>query len=280
MSLVVVRCQPLRRALALYEEYLILSFSGYLEGDIYSHCWFYESARRSFEHEGYGETCGGITAISLTAFMVESYLNLCCKLIFDARSRASKVLDHPPSDFFKLIEQTPKGIDIHERVAIAYGYKAQLEKLANALEAKVTGRKKAKYIRLRSDKSFYEIDDAIRFSPRAKFDALTEALYEDERIKKAHRELIDELFKLRNSLAHGRSELVKSSFTVASDTDSSFSPDLVPALQASWQEKCSQKNAQKLFNNSCEVIEFLSNCAFGNRHPFRMPTQIGALTQG
>ncbi|MCC5903756.1 MAG: hypothetical protein JJT87_17715 [Halomonas sp.] len=257
-----------------------MSFSGYLEGDIYSHCWFYESARRSFEHEGYGETCGGITAISLTAFMVESYLNLCCKLIFDVQSRVSKVLDHPPSDFLKLIDQTPKGIDIHDRVSIAYGYKEQLEKLTNALEAKVSGRKKDDFIRFRAEKSFYEIDDSIRFSPRAKFDALTEALYEDECIEKEHRELIGELFKLRNSLAHGRSELVKSSFTVVRDTHSNFSSDLVPVLQASWQEKCSQKNAYKLFNDSCEVIKFLSNSAFGNKYPFRMPTQVGTFTQG
>lgn len=256
-----------------------MSFSGYLEGDIYSHCWFYESARRSFEHEGYGDTCGGITAISLTAFMVESYLNLCCKLIFDVHSRASKVLDHPPPDFFKLMEQTPKGTDIHERVAIAYGYKEQLDKLTSALESKVSGRKKDKFTRLCADKSFYEIDDSIRFSPRAKFDALTEALYEDESIKKEHRELVGELFKLRNSLAHGRSELVKSSFTVVSDAHSNFSSDLVPALQASWQGKCSQKNAHKLFNYSSEVIKFLSNCAFGNKHPFRMPTQVGAFTK-
>lgn len=257
-----------------------MSFSGYLEGDIYSHCWFYESARRSFDHEGYGETCGGITAIALTAFMVESYLNLSCKLIFDVQSRASKILDHPPSDFYELIDQTPKGTDIYERVAIAYGYKKQLKKLISALEAKVSGRKKDKFTRLSAEKSFCEIDDAIRFSPRAKFDALAEALYDDELIKSEHRELIGELFRLRNSLAHGRSELVKNSFTVVSDTNSHFSPHLVPELQASWQEKCSQKNAHKLFNDSCEIIKFLSNLAFGNKYPFRMPTQVGAFTQG
>ena len=127
---------------------------------------------------------------------------------------------------------------------------------------------------------FYEIDDEIRFSPKAKFLALSEALYEDEVTKKEHRELIEELFNLRNLLAHGRTEFVKSSFSNIGSDNSNFSSDIVPALQASWQESCTLKNAKKVFDDSCEIINFLSLSAFKNKYPFRMPTQIGAFTQG
>lgn len=258
-----------------------MSFSGHLSGDIYSHCWFYESARRSFQFEGYGNTCGGITAVALTAFMVESYLNLSCKLIFDLQTRVDDVLDSPPSDFFDVIDKkTVKGTDINDKIAIAYGFKEQLNKLISAFNGNLFGRKKADFTRLCIEKSFHEIDDKLRLSPKAKFFALSETLYVDDKKKKDHRELIERLFTLRNSLAHGRSEFVKSSVSFESDDNTSFSSESIPPLQASWQEQCSIENAKKSFDDSCKIINFLSLSAFNDKHPFRMPTQIGAFSKG
>ncbi|PKG56338.1 hypothetical protein [Shewanella sp. GutDb-MelDb] len=258
-----------------------MSYSGNLSGDIYSHCWFYESARRSFNYEDYGDTCGGITAIALTAFMVESYLNLSCKLIFDLQSRVTEILDDPPSDFYDVIDgKSLKGMDINDRVAVAFGYQEQLDKLTSALEKKVFGRKKVDFIQLCAKASFYEIDDKIRFSPKAKFFSLSEALYEDETTKAEHRELIEKLFNLRNTLAHGRSEFVTNAILITNVDDSCFASNTVPPLKASWQVECSLENAKKVFDDSCEIIQLLSLSAFKHEHPFRMPTQIGAFTRG
>ncbi|MGE6460694.1 hypothetical protein ACQKC7_02735 [Pseudoalteromonas tetraodonis] len=258
-----------------------MSFSGHLSGDIYSHCWFYESTRRSFQFEGYGNVCGGITAVALTAFMVESYLNLSCKLIFDLQARVNEVLDSSPSDFFDAIDdKSVKGIHINDKVAIAYGFKEQLDNLIGVFNDNLFGRKKVDFSRLCVGKSFYEIDDKIRFSPKAKFFALSEVLYADDTKKKEHRKLIEHLFNLRNSLAHGRSEFVSSSVWIEADDNSSFSSESIPPLKASWQEQCSIVNAKKVFDDSCEIIKFLSLSAFNDKYPFRMPTQIGAFLKG
>lgn len=257
-----------------------MSFSGHLSGDIYSHYWFYESTKRSFQFEGYGNTCGGITAVALTAFMVESYLNLSCKLIFDLQARVDKVLDSPPSDFFEVIdEETVKGTHINDKVAIAYGFKGQLDNLKSVFNDNLSGRKKAKFARLCDEKSFYEIDDKLRFSPKAKFLALSEVVYVDDAKKKEHRKLIERLFILRNSLAHGRSEFVKSSVLIESDDNSSFSSESIPPLQASWQEQCTIENAKKAFDDSCEIIKFLSLSTFNDKYPFKMPIQIGSFSK-
>lgn len=258
-----------------------MSFNGHLSGDIYSHFWFYESTKRSFQFEGYGNTCGGITAVALTAFMVESYLNLSCKLIFDLQTRVKKVLDSPPSDFFEVIdEKSVNGTNINEKVAIAYGFREQLDNLICVLSQNLVARKKAEFARLYGEKSFYEIDDKLRFSPKAKFFALSEVLYADDSKKKGHRKIIERLFNLRNSLAHGRSEFVASSFLIKTDDNSSFSSESIPPLQASWQTQCSIENAKKVFEDSCEIIKFLSLSAFNDKYPFRMPTQIGAFSKG
>ena len=108
--------------------------------------------------------------MALTAFMVESYLNLSCKLIFDLQARVDEVLDSPPSDFFEVIdEKSVKGTHINDKVAIAYGFKEQLDNLIGVFNDNLSGRKKAKFARLCDKKSFYEIDDKLRFSPKAKF---------------------------------------------------------------------------------------------------------------
>lgn len=129
-------------------------------------------------------------------------------------------------------------------------------------------------------KKFYELDDRLRFSPKTKFSALSDALYVDENKKEEHRELIERLFALRNSLAHGRSEFVKNSVLIESDDDARFSSESIPPLQASWQEQCSVENAKKTFDDSCEIINFLSLSAFNDKHPFKMPTQIGVFSKG
>jgi len=257
-----------------------LSFSGHLSGDIYSHCWFYESTRRSFQFEGYGNTCGGITGIALTAFMVESYLNLSCKLIFDIQTRVNQVLDSPPSDFFRVIdEKSDMGAHINDKVAIAYGFKEQLDNLISVFNDNLFGRKKVDFARLCTGNSFYEIDDKLRFSPKLKFFSLSEILYVDDNKKKEHRELIEHLFTVRNSLAHGRSEFVKSPVLVELDDNTNFSSESIPPLQASWQEQCSIGNAKKIFDDSCGIIKCLSMSAFNEKYPFRMPTQTGAFSK-
>jgi|TARA_R110001583_G_scaffold186093_2_gene346635 hypothetical protein len=255
-----------------------LSYSGHIEGSIYSHCWFYESARRSFEHDGYGDICGGITAIALTAFMVESYLNFSCEKIFNPFSRADELLSSPPPGFHEIIsDKSLHGIDPHERVAIAYGFNEQKETLIKAFDEQISKSKKNKFKKLCNDKSFYEIDDELRFSPYAKFYALSETLYNDGVFKKNHRDLIKYLFSIRNTLAHGRSEYVKKTFSYKGSESVALSSELVPPLQADWQEKCSIENAKKHFIKSCEVINLISFNAFKDESPFQMPTQIGSF---
>ncbi|MBB1315943.1 hypothetical protein [Aliivibrio sp. SR45-2] len=258
-----------------------MSYVGSMEGDIYSHCWFYESARRSFEYEGYGDTCGGITGIALTAFMVESYLNLSCKLIFDWHTRSNKILDHPPKDLYELIDKVPKSSNIHERVAIAYGYKEQFYSLIKEFELTLNGRKKETFNKINKMKSFYEIDDKLRFSPKVKFKALSEMLYIDVEMKNEHQKLIERLFTLRNTLAHGRSEFVKRAVIIESENaESKFSSATIPSVKANWQIDCTSENAKVMFNEACNVIKLLSLLAFDNEYPFMMPTQIGAFSKG
>ncbi|MDP2716884.1 hypothetical protein [Rheinheimera sp.] len=258
-----------------------MSYSGHLQGDIHSHCWFYESVRRSFEYDGYGETCGGITAISLTAFMLESYFNLSCKQIFDSKSKVEKLLDSPPDNLFEQLDlKTERSTDIYEKLAIAYGFKSQSENLITALCNQLYKKKKERFTKLCKSKSFYDIDDEIRFSPKAKFAALSDVLYTEDALKLEHDAMVQRIFDIRNSLAHGRSEFVKQSFTIISSNNDAFSSEMVPPLQASWQANCSLENAKCLFDKACEVITFISTRAFDDDMPFVMPTQIGAFTPG
>jgi hypothetical protein len=257
-----------------------VSYVGSIEGDIYTHCWFYESARRALKAKNFGDTCGGITVIALTAFMVESYLNLSCKLIFDYKSRVSKVLDNNPDNLIEKIDQTSEEFEFSERVAIAYGFQEQLNKLIDELSSVTFGQKKIKFKAICRTQPFYSIDDDIRFSPKAKFKALSETFYTDEQLKSTHQQLIDRLFSLRNQLAHGRSEFVKESVRVDSESLTKFSPEMIPILQADWQRECSLAKAHELFNSACELINILSKQAFNITTPFHMPTHMAALTKG
>ena len=258
-----------------------MSYIGSIEGDIYSHCWFHESAQRALNADNFGDTCGGITVIALTAFMVESYLNLSCSLTFDCQSRIEDVKGGDPLNLIKKVDQVSKEFDLDERIAIAFGFRQQLDSLISELESVIFGKKKARFTVLCRTQSFYAIDDDIRFSPKAKFKALSEALYTDEEVKHTHQQLIERLFSLRNQLAHGRSEYVKTSLiTTSSSLKTSFSPEMIPPLEANWQRECSLHKAHELFDLSCNLIELISKLAFNNDHPFRMPTQMAAVSLG
>ena len=47
-----------------------MSFQGFMEGDINSHCWFQESVCKVIYYGRFDDTCGGIIVLTQTAFMV------------------------------------------------------------------------------------------------------------------------------------------------------------------------------------------------------------------
>ncbi|MCZ8500905.1 hypothetical protein O9853_06810 [Vibrio lentus] len=119
-----------------------MSYIGRSEGDIHSHCWFHESVRRSILNENLGDVCGGITILTLTAFMVESYLNYSCESIFDINKRVNDVLDDCGHELFEQVDKISRDLNFDERVAIAYGFKGQFNELVLNLDKKLHGYKK------------------------------------------------------------------------------------------------------------------------------------------
>ncbi|MCO4198538.1 hypothetical protein M2R28_02400 [Aeromonas hydrophila] len=260
-----------------------MSYVGRSKGNILSHCWFYESARRSLLNEELGEICGGITVLTLTAFMVEIYINYCCESIFDIQTRVNEVLDDGSNDLFERVDNLPKDLGLEERVAIGYGFKEQSNELVLNLSGKLHGNKKAKFERLlaeqTSDKvTFNYLDDELRFSPIAKFDAVSKVIYTNETSRLTHFEIVKKLFKSRNLLAHGKSEFCTQEFRISSDKP--LEPKHIPLLKASWQEQCSLRNAKELHELCCEIICYISKQAFENSRPFSMPCQLTTVTMG
>ncbi|EJX1092906.1 TPA: hypothetical protein I7787_21140 [Vibrio vulnificus] len=260
-----------------------MSYVGRSEGNILSHCWFYESARRSILNEELGEICGGITVLTLTAFMVESYLNYCCESIFDIQTRVNEVLDDCGNEVFETVDKLPKELDFEARVAIGYGFKGQFDELVSNLSEKLHGYKKAKFEKLLGDElsnkvTFNNLDDELRFSPIAKFDAISRVIYADEALRLEHFEIVKNLFKSRNLLAHGKSEFCTQEFRISSDEP--LEPKHIPVLKASWQEQCSLSNAKGFHELCCGIIRYISKQAFDNSRPFSMPCQLTAVTMG
>ncbi|MBL0544621.1 hypothetical protein JD507_05200 [Aeromonas jandaei] len=260
-----------------------MSYVGRSEGNILSHCWFYESARRSILNEELGEICGGITVLTLTAFMVESYINYCCESVFDIKTRVNEVLDDDGNEVFERIDNLPKDLNLEERVAIGYGFKGQFDELVSNLSGKLHGNKKAKFEKLLANESsehitFNSIDDEFRFSPIAKFDAVSRVIYTDEISRLKHLEIVKNLFKSRNLLAHGKSEFCTQEFRISSDKP--LEPKHIPLLKSSWQEQCSLRNAKEIHELSCDIIRYISKQAFKNSRPFSMPCQLTAVTMG
>lgn len=257
-----------------------MSYVGHIQGDIYSHCWFYESARRALKYDGFGETCGGLTVITLTAFMLESYINLSCKMIFDISSRIEAILDGKlANEIIEKIEPMDKTLDFNERISHSYGFQSQLDLLILKISEQLKNKtRKDTFNKICLNSSFYDIDDQIRLSPKVKFIALSQTLYNDEEKIERDNEIFEKIFHLRNMLAHGRSEFSKK--TVRISEDKVFSTQDIPTLQAKWQEECTLAKAEELFNRACEIVNFISNIAFSNDSPFRMPTQIATMSKG
>ncbi|MGI2111816.1 hypothetical protein ACRN9C_20880 [Shewanella frigidimarina] len=259
-----------------------MSFQGFMEGDINSHCWFHESVCKAISYDGFGDTCGGITVLTQTAFMVEAYLNYACKTVFDWQTRVNKKLDHHDDELFKKVDEFKAEVDFNKRVALAFGYFPTFEELSSLFESKLTGKRLNKYKKLLGKSSFYEIDNDLRFSPKLKFNLLSEMVYknEDSRIKAIS--CVTELFDIRNMLAHGTSEFRRTKVIVKSNSVDTHLPSFkdIPNAKTTWQEQCSLENSKALFSEACVIIETISTELFQNEKPFRHPTQVGMFVHG
>ncbi|QBF82764.1 hypothetical protein EXU30_08730 [Shewanella maritima] len=259
-----------------------MSFQGFMEGDINSHCWFHESVCKAISYDGFGDTCGGIIVLTQTAFMVEAYLNYACKTVFDWQTRASKKFDRHDDDLFKKVDKFKAEADFNKRVALAFGYFPMFEELSSLFESNLTGKRINKYRKLLGNSSFYAIDSELRFSPKLKFNLLSEMVFKNEDAKINAISCIAELFDIRNMLAHGTSEFSRTKVRVKSDSVDIDLPSFkdIPNTKAAWQEQCSLENSKALFYKACVIIETISTELFQNDKPFRHPPQVGMVVHG
>ncbi|MCZ8500906.1 hypothetical protein O9853_06815 [Vibrio lentus] len=126
--------------------------------------------------------------------------------------------------------------------------------------------------------TFNSLDDELRFSPIAKFDAVSRVIYTDESLRLEHSEIVKHLFRSRNLLAHGKSEFCTKEFEISSDKPLNLKD--IPLLKAPWQEQCSLDNAKEQYELCCGIIRDISIKAFKNERPFSMPCQLTAVTMG
>ncbi|MFA0110732.1 hypothetical protein AB4525_15065 [Vibrio breoganii] len=254
---------------------------GTSNGTVYAHAWFAASAKRALEAENFGDTCAGMTVVTLTAFMVESYFNYICSRLLNKSELIEAVLDSDlPLDVVAKLDDCEKKLGFEERVAKAYGIDERYELLANNLIKFSHGQKSKQLAKCfeesgKDGADFTEIDNKFRIPPIVKCKAILDTVSRDERKNNEFVNIVVRLFSARNSLAHGKTESVSNTFTI---DDEEVSPESCPSVIASWQESCSLEKAQSYYGTCTELVNYIGKLALDEEHPLlTLSSQVSGL---
>ena len=114
--------------------------------------------------------------------------------------------------------------------------------------------------------------DLERLSPSSKLNLVTEKLGIEKNEGKRPYQTLSELFKFRNTLAHGKSVFLKSEYEtrfVAEPSDK----DGYESLQTEWEKYCTQDNANRALEDTEAIIKEIHKQAGVNGDPFSFGMQ-------
>lgn len=115
-------------------------------------------------------------------------------------------------------------------------------------------------------------------SPSSKLNLIAEKLgVEKDEGKRPYR-TFSELFKFRNSVAHGKSVLLKSDnqILLVDDTSDSFMREF---LETRWEKYCTSESGKRALEDTETIIRELHNATgITDGFPFRFGLQVGSLT--
>lgn len=217
-------------------------------GTIYTYNYMYSNAYAISKEVGLTTYGKNIAVVTFSAFMLESYFNHVCQIIFDVSQRVDNALDSLTNeDLLKMKALELPAIPFNEKVAIYKGYTKDFDILKKSLRKKVNSKHKKDFDKIFSEnaKSGYDFeyfDRKYRFSPRLKCKAILKSLFSDEEYQSIY-EKVDITFAIRDSLAHGRTQKV------------SGKADVNSLLTCHWQENCSSEQSTKIFEQATEIVK-------------------------
>lgn len=225
-----------------------MNFKG--SGNIYTYNYMYSNASaicKNINMTMYGKD---LAIITFSSFMLESYFNHVCQFIYDIEDRVNNALDTlSHEDYDGIIQLKLKNISFNEQVAVYKGFIKEFDTLKKILTESINSRKKKEIFKnefvcsISGDKSFDEFDSEYRFSPRVKCKAILKSLNISD--YNSLYQIVDFLFKVRDSLAHGRTHKVNGTTGI---------DDL---LTCDWQEFSSPENSQLYFEQSKKFINIV-----------------------
>ncbi len=245
----------------------------------YAH--FHSSARLIAESKEIGGQPQGMILTSLTAFMMEAYLNHCCQYIYDYHSRVHEFLDGHHKEILEILDATPKTEKFNDRIAVGTGYLNQFELLKTKLLSKYKKKNRGEPNKLLNPvegglNDFGAVDSSLRFAPLLKAKAVLLAIEESQESSTKKINVIQKLFKARDRLAHGKTEKVGSNKTqvkVSSNRD-------IVIDKTQWQIDCLPELSKARFTETKEIIISIHEQLFKSEYPFlSMTTQLASISR-
>ena len=118
-----------------------MEFEG--SGNIYTYNYMHSNAYGVSEEIGLNTYGKGIAIVTFSAFMLESYFNHVCQVIFDVTQRVNDALDSfTNEDCFKMKEFEIPNLPFNERVAMHKGYTDEFNILKKCLRKKIKSKDK------------------------------------------------------------------------------------------------------------------------------------------
>lgn len=223
-----------------------MQFEG--SGNIYTYNYMYSNASAISEEIGLTTYGKGIAIVTFSAFMLESYFNHVCQVIFDVTQRVNDALDSlTHEDFIKMKELELSNLPLNEKIAIYRGYTDEFTTLKKCLRKKIYSKEKSFFDEAFSvnggpEHDFEFFDKKYHFPPRLKYKAILKSLFKNEEYNSMY-EKVDLIFKIRDSLAHGRTHKV------------SGKVDLKSVLTCDWQDNCSPERSKEIFEQATEIVK-------------------------
>lgn len=253
--------------------------TGRSKGTIYTHAYFSTSVERTLASDNFGDTCAGLTCVTLTAFMVESYLNYLCENIYDYECRVNTYLDNNKTDNIINMVSNCKNKDLYfkSRLAESLGYTYQAEIMIKSLSSNIKGKKKEQFENdLVANKNFSYFEREYKFQTSEKLKAVLKACQCEKSQYDRWLQEHNKLFRARHSLVHGKTENVNEEFEVIEGLEIS---DAIQTVTASWQKTCSLNEAQKMYDLSKNLINYLNKQFLNELLPLsKLSTQISAVS--
>ena len=159
-----------------------------------------------------------------------------------------------------------KGIE--ERKGSLHQFRASLVFTAFTIEA---------YLNHIGPKVFKCWDDLERLAPREKLNVIAERLQVDVNYGRRPWQVMKQLFGFRNDIAHGKSEVVKTSDVVPLHkySDEHFGD----FARTGWEKYCTRENAQKVREDVEKIVHALYEAGrFKHDYLFIRGFQLGSAT--